>query len=126
MGQPNNNNVVREVLASNGTITTVAGVAGTYSSLSLTGTGAPVASGVATAVALNEPKGLSVDGSGNIYFCDTMNQVIRKVSGGNISVVAGSLLQSRIPRRQRPCNQRHTHFPGGHLRRFGRQHLHCR
>jgi Abnormal spindle-like microcephaly-assoc'd, ASPM-SPD-2-Hydin/NHL repeat len=93
MGQPNNNNVVREVLASNGTITTVAGVPQTYSTLSLTGTGAPVASGVATAVALNEPKGLSVDTSGNLYFCDTINQVIRKVSGGNISVVAGSLLQ---------------------------------
>lgn len=113
MGQPNNNNVVREVLASNGTITTVAGVAGTYSTLSLTGTGAPVASGVATAVALNEPKGLSIDGSGNLYFCDTINQVIRKVSGGNISVVAGSLLQHGYLGDKGPATSATLTYPAG-------------
>jgi len=93
MGQPMNNNVVRVVSATTADITTVAGVAQTYSGPSLTGPNPPVATGVATAVALNEPKGLAIDTAGNVYFCDTINQVIRKVSGGNISVVAGSLLQ---------------------------------
>jgi hypothetical protein len=91
-GQPMNNNVVRMVSGSTGLITTVAGVPQTYSGPSLTGPNPPVATGVATAVALNEPKGLAVTTTGDFYFCDTINQVIRKVSGGNISVVAGSLL----------------------------------
>jgi sugar lactone lactonase YvrE len=93
VGQPVNNNVVRIVSGTTGLITTVAGVQGVYSGSSLTGPNPPVASGVATAVALNEPKGLTIDASGNLYFCDALNQVIRKVSGGNISVIAGSLLQ---------------------------------
>ena len=92
VGQPLNNNVVRMVSGTTGLITTVAGVQGAYSGTSLTGLNPPVASGVATAVDLNEPKGLSVDTAGNLYFCDAINQVIRKVSAGNISVVAGTLL----------------------------------
>jgi sugar lactone lactonase YvrE len=95
-GQPPNNNVVREVLATDGTIHTVAGVvtlvAGVPTGQYPPSTGA-VASGTATTVALNEPKGLSVDSTGNLYFCDTVSQVIRKVAGGNISVVAGTLGQ---------------------------------
>jgi hypothetical protein len=90
-GQPPNNNVVREVLAADGTIHTVAGLVTLVGGVP-TGQYTPVvASGPAVGTALNEPKGLSVDSAGNLYFCDTLNQVIRKVSGGNISVYAGTI-----------------------------------
>jgi hypothetical protein len=79
---PLNNNVIREILVSDGTIHTVVGVVHTYGS---------VATGVATATAVNQPKGLTLDGSGNIFFADAGNNRIRKVVlGGNISVYAGN------------------------------------
>jgi uncharacterized protein (TIGR03437 family) len=40
---------------------------------------------------LNEPEGLAVDGSGNVYFSDTGNEVIREVTAaGVISTIAGN------------------------------------
>ena len=106
-GQPLNNNVIREVLAADGTIHTVAGIAQQYPNP------APVASGVATAVALNEPKGLSVDSLGNLYFCDTLTQVIRKVSGGNISVYAGTLGSGGYSGDNGPATSGKISFPAG-------------
>jgi sugar lactone lactonase YvrE len=44
---------------------------------------------LATNAALNHPVGVFVDGSGNIFIADTDNCLIREVSGGNISTVAG-------------------------------------
>lgn len=35
------------------------------------------------------PKGLTVDDSGNIYIADTMNMAIRKISGAGITTIAG-------------------------------------
>jgi Abnormal spindle-like microcephaly-assoc'd, ASPM-SPD-2-Hydin len=113
IGQPNNNNVVRMVSAATGNITTVAGVPQTYSGASLTGPNPPVASGVATAVALNEPKGLSVDTAGNLYFSDAINQVIRKVSGGNVSVVAGTLLARGYSGDKHAATSATLTFPAG-------------
>lgn len=76
------NYVIREVVASSGVITTVAGngVPG-YS-----GDNAAAASG-----SLSHPKGVAVDPSGNIYIADTGNDVIRKVTAttGIITTVAG-------------------------------------
>ena len=46
--------------------------------------------GPATAALLNTPYGLSVDSSGNIFFADSYNHRIRKISLGNITTVAGS------------------------------------
>ncbi len=43
----------------------------------------------ATAAELNNPVDVEVDSSGNLYIADTNNNVIRKVSGGNITTVAG-------------------------------------
>ena len=43
----------------------------------------------ATAAELNKPSGIALDSQGNLYIADTVNQVVRKVSGGNISTVAG-------------------------------------
>ncbi len=46
--------------------------------------------GPATSAALDRPEGIFVDGSGNIFVADTDNCLIRKVSGGVITTVAGS------------------------------------
>ncbi len=73
-----NNNVIRKV--SGGVITTVAGN-GT--------TGYSGDSGPATSAQLNRPYGLAVDSAGNLYIADTNNNVIRKVSAGVITTVAG-------------------------------------
>lgn len=73
-----NNNVVREVSPS-GAITTVAG----------NGTPGYVDNTTATASELNSPEGVTVDSAGNLYIADTGNNAIRKVSGGQISTIAG-------------------------------------
>lgn len=77
------NHVIREVTP-DGNIKTVAGnhVSG------FAGDG-----GAATAAQLNDPVGLAMDGSGNLYVTDIGNQVVRKFSvGGSISTVAGSYM----------------------------------
>ncbi|MGA7398686.1 MAG: hypothetical protein WBW38_01605 [Candidatus Sulfotelmatobacter sp.] len=82
------NSVIREVTASNGNIITVAGtgVAG-YS-----GDG-----GLATSAQLYDPYGIFVDSAENIFIADTDNCLIRKVSGGNISTIAGNPLATPTP-----------------------------
>ncbi|SEG69868.1 NHL repeat-containing protein [Bryocella elongata] len=75
------NHVIREVLASNGKIQTVAGtgVEG-YS-----GDG-----GAATSAQLDTPTGIAVDTSGNLYIADSHNHRVRLVSGGTITTIAGT------------------------------------
>ncbi len=46
--------------------------------------------GAATSAQLNLPLGLALDSSGNLYIADSVNQRIRKISGGNITTVAGN------------------------------------
>ena len=46
--------------------------------------------GPATSALLNSPKGVAVDGSGNLYIADTGNYRVRSVSGGVIGTVAGN------------------------------------
>lgn len=73
------NNRVRMI--SGGTITTVAG------------TGTPGFSGdgkAATAAQLTDPTGVAVDSAGNLYIADAGNNVIRKVTSGTISTIAGN------------------------------------
>jgi streptogramin lyase len=67
-----NNNCVRMIDAS-GTITTVAGRCGEDGAYA--GDGGP-----ATLAALNEPYGIELDGDGNLYIADTLNNVIRLVT----------------------------------------------
>jgi sugar lactone lactonase YvrE len=75
------NNRIRK-LATDGTITTVAG----------TGTGSFTGDGAAaTSATIHDPCGIVVDSSGNIYFSDTFNAVVRKItSSGIISTFAGT------------------------------------
>jgi sugar lactone lactonase YvrE len=75
------NCVIRKVVLSSGIISTVAG----NGSCSYTGDGGP-----ATSATLYYPQGLAVDSSGNLYIADSDNNVIREVSSGNISTVAGT------------------------------------
>ena len=70
------------VLATDGTIATVAG----------TGTAGYDGDGAAaTSAAIHDPCGIVLDGSGNIYFSDTLNGVVRKITAsGIISTFAGT------------------------------------
>ena len=61
----------------------------------LAGTGTPGYSGdggLAAAATLNQPRGLAVDASGNVYIADTGNNRVRRVDhlSGNITTVAGN------------------------------------
>jgi hypothetical protein len=77
------NQVVREVSAATGRITTVAG----------NGTaGASGDGGLATAAELNTPTGVAVDSTGDLFIADSNNNEIREVSAatGLITLVAGN------------------------------------
>jgi uncharacterized protein (TIGR03437 family) len=78
------NQRIREI--SGGTINTIAGngTAG-YSGDVATGV-----TGTATDAELRSPSGVAGDSSGNIYIADTGNHVIREVSKGIISTIAGN------------------------------------
>jgi sugar lactone lactonase YvrE len=77
------NNVIREIVASTGVIQTVAG----NGTSGFSGDGGP-----ATKAQLNEPFGIFVDNSGNIFFTDANNSVVREVvaATGTIQTVAGT------------------------------------
>lgn len=73
------NHCIRKI--SGNIITTIAGTGGTAGS---TGDGA-----AATSAYLNSPAGVAFDSKGNLYIADTVNNVIRKISGTTISTYAG-------------------------------------
>jgi uncharacterized protein (TIGR03437 family) len=73
------NNVIRKV--ANGVITTVAG----NGTMGYSGDNGP-----ATSAQLDAPYGVAVDSAGNLYIADSANNVIRKVSGGVITTIAGN------------------------------------
>jgi sugar lactone lactonase YvrE len=80
------NGVIREVSASTGIITTVAGNANSI----FVGGGD---GGPATSATLFSPYGVALDGSGNIFISDTYDFAIREVMAvnGNIYTVAGNI-----------------------------------
>ncbi len=47
-------------------------------------------SGAPTGAQLDSPLGLAFDSSGNLYIADSVNERIRKISGGTITTVAGN------------------------------------
>jgi Bacterial Ig-like domain (group 3)/NHL repeat len=77
-----NNNVIREVNLTTGSIRTVAGT----STPGFTGD-----SGPATSAELNSPQGVTVDGAGNLYIADTGNNAVREVNASTqiITTIAG-------------------------------------
>ncbi len=72
------NNRVRRL--SNGMLTTVAG----------NGAAGYSGEGIATAVALNSPSGIAIDGAGNLFIAEWGGQRIREVTGGMTSTIAGT------------------------------------
>jgi len=76
------NNVIRKIAASTGKVTIIAGSSGFI---------AGFANGPATNGALfNEPIGLAIDHSGNLYVTEYNNQVVREISSsGTVSTFAG-------------------------------------
>jgi hypothetical protein len=77
-----NNNRIRVV--ANGTINTFAG----NGTAGYSGDG-----GAATSATLFTPRGVAVDANGVVYIADTNNHVVRKVSAGTISTIAGNAQQ---------------------------------
>lgn len=73
------NHRVRKI-ASDGTITTIAG----NGTAGYTGDG-----GSATSAELSSPQGIAVNSSGDLYIADYSSNVVRKVSNGTISTVVG-------------------------------------
>ena len=51
--------------------------------------------GPANKVEMSLPTSVAVDSSGNVYFADSLNNRIRKLSGGNVSTFAGNGVLSR-------------------------------
>jgi uncharacterized protein (TIGR03437 family) len=73
-----NNHRIRMV--SNGVITTVAG----NGTPGFSGDNGPAAN-----AKLNSPRGIAVDSAGNLFFADTGNYRVRRISGGIITTIAG-------------------------------------
>ncbi len=75
----NGNGTIRKVTPG-GSVTTLAGLAGSYGSTNGTG----------SAARFNGPNGLAVDSAGNVYVADYGNHTIRKVTpGGSVTTLAG-------------------------------------
>lgn len=70
------NNRIQEVAASSGTITTITGSSAGASGVSGDG-------GSATAALLDNPNGVAVDASGNVYIADFFNERVQEVPAAN-------------------------------------------
>jgi len=79
-------NCLIRVVNSAGNISTFAGlvVSGNAGQCGYTGDG-----GAATSAKLSYPYGVATDSKGNVYFADYNNEVVREVSGGIITTIAG-------------------------------------
>lgn len=98
------NCVVRKV----DTARNISSVAGTPGSCGFAGDGGPAASAY-----LDYPEGVYVDGDNNLYIADTYNNVIRKVSGGIITTVAGTPTALGYSGDGGPATSAELYYPSG-------------
>lgn len=77
------NNVIRMIDHSTGNISTIAGLGPDQA-------GYTGDNGLATLAKLNRPVSIDVDHDGNLYISDNLNHVIRKISNGVITTIAGT------------------------------------
>ena len=99
------NNRVRKV-SPGGTITTFAG---TGACGSLPGDGGP-----ATSATVCDPRGVAVDGQGNVYIADTNSARVRKVSpGGTITTLAGTGTCGPVVGNGGPATRAQSCYPSG-------------
>jgi uncharacterized protein (TIGR03437 family) len=78
------NNEIRKIVLATGTISLFAGSPTAVAGFSGDG-------GLATDALLDNPTGVGVDSVGNVYICDTFNDVVRVVTpDGNIHTIGGS------------------------------------
>src|SRR5439155_12471615 len=75
------NSRIRRVDNTSGNISTIAGTGNV---------GFAGDNSAATGAVLSQPTGVALDGSGSVYIADSLNNRIRKISGSNISTVAGN------------------------------------
>lgn len=75
------NHVIRQVVASTGEVTTLAGLAGSIGNVD----------GIGSAARFAFPRGIAADGAGNLYVADTTARTIRKVvaATGEVTTLAG-------------------------------------
>jgi sugar lactone lactonase YvrE len=82
------NSTIRKITPA-GVVSTLAGLAPTPSNPDPSNRGS--ANGTGPAARFNSPRGLAVDGSGNVYVADTLNSLIRKITpAGVVTTVAGN------------------------------------
>jgi sugar lactone lactonase YvrE len=75
------NHTIRKVVAATGSVTTLAGLAGVSGS----------ADGTGSQARFDNPSDVAVDGAGNVYVADTLNNTLRKVTAsGVVSTLAGT------------------------------------
>ena len=75
-----NNHIIRKIVLSGSTLSTLAGTSGAYGS----------ANGTGGSASFYNPSGVAVDTTGNVYVADTRNWAIRKISpAGAVSNFAG-------------------------------------
>jgi streptogramin lyase len=100
------NNRIRKIATETGIISTLAGIGiNGYSG----------DNGAASLAELNNPSGVAVDGSGNIYIADTGNHRIRKVTAntGIINTIAGTGIAGFNGDAPAPATGAYLHNPSG-------------
>jgi hypothetical protein len=84
------NHAIRKIVAGTYAVSTVAGGGGNNATNTVGISGYANGTAGSSAVLFNKPFQVAVDGNGNIFVADAFNSVIREISGGMVSLFAGT------------------------------------